>query len=119
MDARSGPDEPYVERPRIVDVDADRLADGLLVISFSVPIAYSTPKVAITLIRANNTGPVTANCAIGGPRSTALICKFSGGGRNDVLVDAILLPRKIVRRDGQRAPITLWGGTDGRLRFAE
>ena len=117
-DAATGPDTPYVERPRIVALDWSDAHAGRLVITFSVAVT-ADPAVRVTLVRSGREAPSTAECTVGDPESRLLSCVFAGAIVDQAIVKAIVLSRGIYRRDGERAAMTLWAATDPRLRYAE
>ncbi|MFQ5467246.1 MAG: hypothetical protein ACE5DS_03830, partial [Kiloniellaceae bacterium] len=125
QDGPAGPDTPYVERPRVVAVDWSMASAGRLSIRFSVPIAYEPAAqdarrpARATLRRKNRRALGSARCAVEERDPWAFACDFSPAVFQAEAVEAVLVPRGIVRRGGRRAPMILWAAADPRLRFAQ
>lgn len=73
----------------------------------------------MTLRRKNRQALGSARCAVDEFDPWTFACDFSPAGFQAETIEAVLVPRGIVRRDGRRAPMTLWAAADPRLRFAE
>lgn len=120
QDGAFGPDGVYVERPRVVALRFDRARPDRFSLHFSVPVALEGPAETVRLLLAGGTIPLTAVCGLKGAGARELACVLpTDEGVSDAQVTTIEVPRTIRRRDGQKAPMTLWAAADPRLRFAD
>ncbi len=117
FDGPDGPDSQYVERPRIVDVEWGEVTNASLPIqiTFSVPIAYADESVPVVLSFSGKGAYLETDCRIDKSEPAVLACIFADSRLHRTQAEKIFLPRNIVRRDGRRAPVTLWARADSRL----
>ena len=119
LDGDTGADTVYIERPRITNVDLARLPSGRFSVAFSVPIALNEPTMSIFLRLKSGEENISATCALDNRDARAVNCSLSDSDVRDAEIAEIRLPRDIRRRDGARAPVTLWARGDARVRFLD